>query len=90
MASARISLLITGRVHGVGFRSSTRYTARQYNLVGYVKNIPEGVEMVAEGPKEILETFVMWCKRGPSFSRVKDVHVSWELPTGEFSTFEIR
>jgi acylphosphatase len=41
----------TGRVQGVGFRYTVKNIAQQYDVAGYVKNLPDGrVELVMEGP----------------------------------------
>jgi len=40
-----------GRVQGVGFRYTVKNIAQQYNVGGYVRNLPDGrVELVMEGP----------------------------------------
>ncbi len=39
-----------GNVQGVGFRRRTESLAREFPVVGYVTNLPDGsVELVAEG-----------------------------------------
>lgn len=48
-----------GRVQGVGFRYSTRNMAINYDVTGFVRNLPDGrVELVAEGPKSEVESFL--------------------------------
>ena len=43
-------IVFSGRVQGVGFRFTAYNIAIQYQLSGYVKNLPNGsVEMVAQG-----------------------------------------
>lgn len=40
----------SGNVQGVGFRMTTRRIASDFDVTGYVKNLPDGrVELVAEG-----------------------------------------
>lgn len=55
MALERRRVVYSGRVQGVGFRATCRWIARGYDIVGYVRNLPDGrVELVAEGdPLEI-------------------------------------
>ena len=68
----RLHLIIFGDVHGVGFRFSALEIARDLDLVGWVRNRPEGsVEIVAEGPKENLEKLRRYCEM--------DVIISKEL-----------
>jgi acylphosphatase len=48
-----------GRVQGVGFRYTTRNIAINYDVTGYVRNLPDGrVELVAEGPEQEVSNFV--------------------------------
>lgn len=44
-----------GRVQGVGFRYTTRRIAQEYDVVGWVRNLPDGrVELLVAGePKEV-------------------------------------
>ena len=43
-------IVFSGRVQGVGFRYTAQRSAQQYELIGYVKNLPNGcVEMFAQG-----------------------------------------
>lgn len=49
----------SGTVQGVGFRYTTRRLARDLDVDGFVRNLPDGrVELVAEGdPAEIVRFF---------------------------------
>ena len=48
-----------GRVQGIGFRFTTTSIAKRHQVVGYVKNLPDGsVELVAEGTTNILDQFL--------------------------------
>jgi acylphosphatase len=52
-------VLYSGTVQGVGFRYSTRSIARNYEITGFVRNLPDGrVEVVAEGPADQLNGFL--------------------------------
>ncbi len=47
-----------GRVQGVGFRYAAQELAADFDLNGYVRNLPEGtVEVLAEGPAGDVEKF---------------------------------
>ena len=47
----RSTAYFSGRVQGVGFRYTCRNIAVQYDMRGYVRNLPDGrVELVIEGP----------------------------------------
>lgn len=88
--SIRAAILVDGLVQGVGYRAFARKAAEQRGLVGGVKNLPDGrVEVVAEGPREQLDRFMVFLKQGPSLSRVSDLSVQWSEATGEFDGFRI-
>jgi acylphosphatase len=87
----RLHAVVRGRVQGVFFRANTESKARKLGLKGYVMNTADGnVEIVAEGAKEKLKEMLEWCKKGPMFSHVEKVDVSWEPATGEFGGFAIK
>jgi acylphosphatase len=86
----RADVLITGRVQGVFYRHSAQQEAMRLGLVGEVRNLPDGsVEAIAEGPRDRLEEFVAWCRRGPPSAEVENVRVRWSAPLGEFRTFMV-
>ncbi len=88
--AVRRTILVSGRVQGVGFRASCFREARRLGVVGWVRNLPNrSVEVIAEGELEQVEALIAWCKVGPSFSKVESVHVDEEHPQGERS-FEIK
>ena len=91
METVRAVALISGRVQGVFFRASTRNMAQGLGLQGFVRNLPlVKVEAVFEGPRDLVEQAVSWCKQGPPAADVKNVRVSWVEPTGEEDGFEVR
>jgi acylphosphatase len=88
---ARLSLTISGRVQGVGFRASAYDEARSLALAGWVRNLPAGeVEIMAEGKRENLEMLLAWAHSGPPGARVVHVQEEWASATGEFADFRIR
>lgn len=51
--------LFQGRVQGVGFRFTTQRIAQQFEVTGWVKNLPDGsVQVVVEGEKQELRDFL--------------------------------
>jgi acylphosphatase len=56
-----------------------------------VRNLPDGrVEAVFEGPKELVDRMLEFCRRGPPAAVVEHVEVRWETPRNEEQNFEIR
>ncbi|RTZ71637.1 MAG: acylphosphatase [Candidatus Neomarinimicrobiota bacterium] len=82
---------VSGKVQGVWFRDSTRKEAAKLNVVGWVKNMPDGtVYLEAEGAEENLKEFEQWLHVGSPMSQVNRIEVEWIEPTGEYSTFEMK
>ena len=91
MTMVRAELNIQGRVQGVFYRQSTRETALQLGLTGWVRNCPDGsVAAVFEGKSEAVNAAVEWCRQGPEAARVIEVAVTWHTFKGEFDSFKIR
>ena len=90
MPATRAHVYVHGRVQGVFFRATTRDKARSLGIKGWVKNCPDGsVEAVFEGEKDIVETIVNWCKKGPEGAFVNHIDIRWEKYSGEFDEFSI-
>ena len=71
-----IIIKIIGKVQNVGFRYYTHKTAIRLNINGFVSNKTDGtVYIEAEGEENNLEQFIDWCRIGPSWARVDDVHI---------------
>jgi len=86
----RIDITVTGRVQGVAFRHHTCCRAEALNLVGWVRNLPDGsVRMVAEGPADRLEQLLVWAERGPDHARVDTCRHLWQDPIGDFTAFRV-
>jgi len=86
----RADLHITGRVQGVFYRASAQEEAMRLGLCGEIRNLPDGaVEAVVEGPRERIEEFIAWCRRGPPGAQVKNVGVRWSAAQGAFRTFRV-
>lgn len=90
MKQKRTRVLISGLVQGVNFRYFTRRTAEQFNVKGWVRNLPGGeVEGLFEGRESDLRRLIEWCQEGPAAAQVDSVAIDWEEAKGEFSTFEV-
>jgi acylphosphatase len=86
----RAHVFVSGTVQGVYYRATTRDTARERGVDGWVKNLDDGrVEAVFEGDEDAVEGMVEWCHTGSPQARVDDVAVEYEPPEG-LDGFEIR
>ncbi len=89
MTVARI-FTVSGEVQGVGFRFFAQRAAAQHQVVGYVRNLPDGrVEALAEGPRENVEAFKHDLATGPQFASVAQVEEVFIEPQGAYPTFRI-
>ncbi len=84
--------VVHGRVQAVGFRSFVLLRARSLDLRGYVRNGPDNrsVEVVAEGPRDALQSLLGYLSRGPSLARVDAVDTEWSDETHGFPDFAVR
>lgn len=89
-AMHRRTCYFSGRVQGVGFRYTVKNVALQYNVHGFVKNLPDGrVELVMEGPEPDMSRLVEdVSQRMNGF--IKKVDSVEDPATGEFHQFFIR
>ena len=86
--SVRIN--IYGNVQGVGFRYSALQKANEMGIYGFVKNRTDSsVYIEADGETEILELFILWLKKGPSWSRVDEVKVN-DIPFNNYKCFVVK
>jgi len=91
MPKSRVRVFVEGLVQGVNFRYYTQQRAKQNNIFGWVRNLPDGrVEAVFEGDDEAVESMIDFCQSGPSSSKVTDVVVKREEWKGEFRDFSVR
>jgi acylphosphatase len=77
-------------VQGVGFRYTVQNLAMQYDVQGYVRNLPDGrVELVMEGPAEEIDALLQEVSRKLN-DYIKRVDQTVADATGEFDQFAIR
>jgi len=86
----RVHVYVSGRVQGVYYRASTRDTARELGVDGWVRNLSDGrVEAVFEGPETAVDELVEWCETGSRAADVERVETTAEKPEG-VDGFEVR
>jgi len=82
--------LIRGEVQGVGYRFFAQRAAARHQVVGYVRNCPDGtVEALAEGPENQVEAFKHDLAAGPQWAVVDQLEEINLEPTGSYSAFRI-
>ena len=85
----RIHIVIRGAVQGVGFRPFIYRLAQELGLTGWVLNSLQGVFIEGDGPKELLEQFLLRIeKERPPRSSIQSLEFSFLDPAG-FTSFEI-
>jgi acylphosphatase len=82
--------LIRGEVQGVGYRFFAQRAAARHQVVGYVRNMPDGsVESLAEGTAASVEAFKHDLSTGPQWASVTQVEEIVLEPSGRYVSFLI-
>jgi len=90
MSKVARKFLIQGEVQGVGYRFFAQRAAARHQVVGYVKNQPDGtVEVLAEGPAKDVEEFKYDLAAGPQWAVVDKLEEIDVEPTERYSGFRI-
>jgi acylphosphatase len=86
----RMLVHYSGRVQGVGFRYAAKKVAAGFEIVGLIRNLPDGrVELVAEGLRPELEAFRAALRDAGLAGFIQDERVEWSDAQHEFRGFEI-
>ena len=90
MHDVQVTVLVRGRVQGVGFRWWTRARAVELGLRGVARNLVDGrVEIVAVGPEGRCQA-LLDALRGPSAPGiVRAVTEVWSEPDGSWTGFGV-
>ncbi|HTY87856.1 MAG TPA: acylphosphatase [Candidatus Acidoferrum sp.] len=90
MNRCRMHIFYSGLVQGIGFRYTAKAVAAGFELVGSVRNLPDGrVELIAEGDRPELEAFRLAIRDAGLAGFIRDERVDWAEATNEFRGFEI-
>lgn len=86
----QLHAIVTGRVQGVSFRYYTVQRAREFGVVGWVRNRPDGsVEVVAEGTSTQLEALIAFLHEGSPAAKVQSVEAEWLAATHAYLNFDV-
>lgn len=86
----QVRIVISGFVHGVGFRYFVREEADKSKITGWVRNTPNGtVEALLQGNDQKVQEIIELCHVGPLMAQVENVQ---EFPANEpiFQDFVIK
>lgn len=82
--TTRLHIAIRGTVQGVGFRPFVYRLATELRLGGRVFNSPQGVFIDAEGPKDILDTFLLRLgAEKPPLASIQSMEFAFLDPRGD-------
>ena len=74
MPAKAITGIVRGRVQGVSFRYSMQQAAADFNVSGWVRNLPDrSVSFHAEGEAASVDALLCWVRSGSTFARVDEV-----------------
>lgn len=81
--------IVSGKVQGVYFRSSSQQLAIEYSISGYARNLANGdVEVLMCGTQANVDQMVIWLEEGPEQAEVSHVDVK-KIPWQEHHFFAI-
>lgn len=90
MSRARMQVLFSGRVQGVGFRYTVKRLTTGYEVTGTIRNLADGrVELISEGDRGELDDFLVGIMESGLGRNIRDQQVTWDNPQGQFKGFEI-
>ena len=86
-----VRAVVSGRVQGVGYRQTCRQTARQLDLVGWVRNNVDGtVEILAQGGDAEVDDLIGWARVGPRGALVTGVETESAVVDPNLTDFFIQ
>ncbi|MCX6180034.1 MAG: acylphosphatase [Chlorobiales bacterium] len=86
----RVTLIVHGLVQGVGYRVFIARIAKELNLCGWVRNLPDGtVEIEAQGPEQMLDELAIRAKKGPIHANVTSVLKDEKTPDINLDRFSV-
>lgn len=90
MDQVRCVVFYSGRVQGVGFRYAVKAIVAGYEVVGTIRNLPDGrVELIVEGTRDEVKEFLQAIRDGGLGRHIRDENLVWADARGEFRGFAI-
>ncbi|GAA0077805.1 acylphosphatase [Clostridium sp. CTA-5] len=73
----RYSLIVIGRVQGVGFRFFSQLKATELSLTGYAQNLDSGnVKIEIQGKQANIDDFISYIMVSNKFAKVIDIDIA--------------
>lgn len=86
----QLKAIFYGKVQGVNFRTHVAVLSRELNLVGYVRNLPNGtVELLVEGEKSKIEQLVEKISKNSGRALVEKVVLSYGFAENLYPSFRV-
>ena len=80
-----------GRVQGVGFRFTVKQIAKEFDVSGWVKNLPDGrVELRTQGEEDEVTDFVREIRESALTHHIQNVEINDISPLDGVAGFSIR
>jgi acylphosphatase len=90
MSLVRVQVLYSGRVQGVGFRYTVKSLVPGYDVLGIIRNLPDGrVELIVEGKQEELDAFLKAIRDSGLRRNIRDEEIVFGNAQDNFRGFEI-
>lgn len=84
-----LSVRVTGRVQGVGFRLATVRQAHLLGVTGWVRNALDGsVEAMIQGSPDQIDLMLQWLRVGPPAAQVREVDSEKVYEDRRYGRFE--
>ncbi len=88
---SEIFCIVSGKVHGVGFRAFVESVAKERNVTGWVRNNIENgtVEILMQGIPDVLKECIEDLHNGSVLSKVESLGVDWRTPREQYDEFKV-
>lgn len=84
-----LSVRVTGKVQGVGFRMAAVRQAHSLGVAGWVRNLEDGaVEALLQGPHDRIDEMLSWLRVGPPAARVDEIESQEVQEDRHYDRFE--
>jgi len=84
-----LSVRVTGKVQGVGYRAAAIRQAHMLRVRGWVRNAQDGsVEALLQGSPDDIDRMLQWMRQGPPAAQVQDVEHDVLFEERRYDRFE--